>query len=72
MFKLTLPITNAFDINLLDDDPDVGDLEQVLATAGNLQQATGVGDGLLGVTHEGVLPVSKPLGMVNIRLFSQK
>ena len=32
------------DVNLLDDDPDVGDLEQVLATAGNLEQATGVGD----------------------------
>ena len=53
------------DINLLDEDPDVGDLEHVLATAGNLEQAAGVGDGLLGVAHEGVLPVSEPLVIEN-------
>ena len=50
------------DVNLLDEDPDVGDLEHVLATARDLEQTAGVRDGLLGVAHEGVLPVSEPLG----------
>ena len=56
---------STIDINLLDENPDVGDLEHVLTTAGNLEQAAGVGDGLLGVAHEGVLPVSEPLGTEN-------
>ena len=53
---------STIDINLLDEDPDVGDLEHVLTTAGNLEQAAGVGDGLFGVAHVGVFPVSEPLG----------
>ena len=56
------------DVNLLDNDPDVGYLEEVLATARHLKQATGVRDGLLGVAHEGVLPVSEPLGTENCHI----
>ena len=50
------------DIDLLYKDPDVGDLEDVSATALDLEQAARVRDGLLGVAHVGVLPVSEPLG----------
>ena len=44
-------------VNFLDNDPDVGDLEQVLPAARRIEQAARVRDGLLGVPHEGVLPV---------------
>ena len=61
-------MVSTIDVDLLDDDPDVGDLEEVLATARHLEQATGVRDGLLGVSHEGVLPVSETLGRACITL----
>ena len=47
----------AVNIDFLDNHSDVCDLEQVLAAAGRLEQAARVRDGLLGITHEGVLPV---------------
>ena len=59
---------STIDIDLLDEDPDVGDLEDVLAASGDLEQAAGVGDGLLGVAHEGVLPVSETLGTSNCEI----
>ena len=49
------------DINLLHNHPDIRDLEQVLPTPGSFEEAAGVRDGLLGVAHEGVLPVGEAL-----------
>ena len=49
------------DIYLLHDHPDIRDLEQVLPASGGLEEAAGVRDGLLGVAHEGVLPVGEAL-----------
>ena len=57
------------DVNLLDNDPDVGYLEEVLATARHLKQATGVRDGLLGVAHEGVLPVGVALVWSTVHVY---
>ena len=54
----------AVDVDLLHDHADVGDLEEVLAAARGLEQAARVGDWLLGVSHECVLPVRVALAVI--------
>ena len=53
----------AVNIYFLDNHADVCDLKQVLAAARRLEQTARVRDRLLGVPHEGVLPVCVALVM---------
>ena len=48
-------------VDLLDDDTNISDLKQILTTSRSFKQAAGVRNRLLGVSHEGVFPVSVSL-----------
>ena len=51
----------SMNVDLLDDDTNIGDLKQILTTSRSFKQAAGVRNRLLGGSHEGVFPVSVSL-----------